>query len=88
MDPNAVNDIIMSSEFEGATEAVESIVGVIDGGFAFFISIIAFFIISVALLRNVLAGAYVAFPIFWDDERRRQDGVDVIAQEAAILYSS
>lgn len=66
MDPNAVSDIIMSDEFAGAVDAVKSITGVIDGGFSFFISVVAFFIISVALLRNVLAGCYVAFPKFWD----------------------
>lgn len=66
MDPNAVSDILMSDEFAGCVDAVKDITGVIDGGFSFFISVIAFFIISVALLRNVLAGCYVAFPKFWD----------------------
>ena len=66
MDPNAVSDILMSEEFAGCVDAVKDITGVIDGGFSFFISVIAFFIISVALLRNVLAGCYVAFPKFWD----------------------
>jgi hypothetical protein len=52
--------------YKGAIDSISGIVNVVDGGFIMVISFVAFFIISVALLKNVLAGAYCAFPKFWD----------------------
>lgn len=66
MKPDAVNDIMMNPRFEGAIDTISTIVSFLDGAFAFFITIIAFFIISSALMRNVVAGAYAAWPIFFD----------------------
>ena len=49
----------MISTISGVTDMVDIV-------FMTVITFVAFFIISVALLRNVLAGAYCAFPKFWD----------------------
>lgn len=64
---DAVVDIMTSEgRFEGAIESIRVIVDIIDVGFTFVITLIAFLIICAALLRNVFAGAYYAFPKFWD----------------------
>lgn len=64
--PDAINQIMNSNIFRGSEDAVNKIIRTIDDGFIMAISIVSFLIISVALLRNVIAGAYVAFPKFWD----------------------
>lgn len=66
MDPNAVQDILLNPRYEGMMSTISGVTDVVDGGFMTVITFVAFFIISVALLRNVLAGAYCAFPKFWD----------------------
>lgn len=45
---------------------ISGVTDLVDSAFMTVITFVAFFIISVALLRNVLAGAYCAFPKFWD----------------------
>ena len=65
-DANAVADILNNQRYEGAIESIQSVTEIVDTGFTMFITFIAFFIISAAMLRNVLAGAYCAFPKFWD----------------------
>jgi len=63
---DAIRDILMSPRFEGAISTIHVLTEFIDQYFAIFISVVSFFIISAALLRNVIAGAYAAFPKFWD----------------------
>lgn len=65
-DANAVVDILNNPRYEGAMESIQGLTSIVDAGFTMFITFIAFFIISVAMLRNVLAGAYCAYPKFWD----------------------
>ena len=65
-DANAVADILNNQRYEGAIESIQSVTEVVDTGFTMFITFVAFFIISAAMLRNVLAGAYCAYPKFWD----------------------
>lgn len=62
----AVEDILKNPRFEGGMETISWLTEFVDLYFVMFISIISFFIISGALLRNVIAGAYAAFPKFWD----------------------
>lgn len=63
---DAVVDILNNNRYEGAIDSIKSVTEVVDLGFTAFITFVAFFIISAAMLRNVLAGAYCAFPKFWD----------------------
>ena len=72
---DGVTDILNNEAFTGSQQAAQDISSVVNQGFSFFISVVAFFMISVALLRNVLAGAYCAFPKFWDqvDEAHKQN---------------
>ena len=65
-DANAVADILNNQRYEGAIESIQAVTEIVDTGFTMFITFIAFFIISAAMLRNVLAGAYCAYPKFWD----------------------
>lgn len=64
--PDAVSDILNNARFQGSMESIAKVTAFIDKYFIIFISLVAFFIISAALLRNVIAGAYAAFPKFWD----------------------
>lgn len=64
--PNAVQDILNNQRYEGAIDSIQSITAIVDIYFTMFITFIAFFIISAAMLKNVLAGAYCAYPKFWD----------------------
>ena len=70
---DATEDILKNQRFSGALEWVDTIGGFVDTGFTAFISFVAFFIISAACLRNVLAGAYCVFPKFCDkvDESKK-----------------
>ena len=65
-DPDANMEILGQPRYEGAINSIDWLTNVVDSGFVMYITFIAFFIISVAMLRNVLAGAYVAYPKFWD----------------------
>ena len=63
---NAVKDILNNPRFDGAMSSIKSVTEFVDTWFIRIVTITAFFIISVALLQNVMAAAYVAFPKFWD----------------------
>lgn len=80
---NATLDILDNPRFEGALQWVNWIGGMVDNGFTFFISITAFFIISAACLRNVLAGAYCVFPKFWDKVDEAHKITDAVTFESA-----
>lgn len=66
MDDGAIVDILQNPRFEGAMSTIQGVTDVVDLGFMSIITFLSFFIISVALLRNVFAGVYCAFPRFWD----------------------
>lgn len=66
MHPDAVQDILEGDRFQGMISTIRPVTDAVDTTFATIITFVAFFIIAVALLRNVLAGAYCAFPKFWD----------------------
>jgi hypothetical protein len=76
LESDVSRDILSNPMYKGAIDSIQGLVNVVDGGFAMVITFVAFFIISVALLKNVLAGAYCAFPKFWDK-------VDLAHQEMA-----
>lgn len=61
------NDILINPKYEGAIKSVEFITNWIDTGFGMVITMVAFLIILVAMFKNVLAGAYCAYPKFWDE---------------------
>lgn len=67
MDSNAaIVDILNNPRYQGAMSSIKGVTQFLDMFFIQFISLIAFFIISSAMLRNVVAGAYAAYPIFFD----------------------
>lgn len=63
---DAISDILNDDRFQGAISSIDKVTSFVDQYFIMFISLVSFFIISAALLRNVIAGAYAAFPKFWD----------------------
>lgn len=63
---DAIADIMQNERFEGAIESIQGITEFTDVWFTRIITFVAFFIISVSMLRNVLAGAYCANNKFWD----------------------
>lgn len=63
---SAVKDILMDSRFEGAMSQIQWLTEFIDVWFIRVITVTAFFIISMSLLKNVLAAAYCAFPKIFD----------------------
>ena len=66
MEPDAIVEILENPRYEGAMSTIQGVTDIVDGGFMAVITFLSFFIISVALLRNVFAGVYCAFPRFWD----------------------
>lgn len=64
--PSAVNEILEDDRYEGAIEEIQPFTQIVDKVGIIFITGTAFLIITVAIWRNVLAGAYAAFPKFWD----------------------
>ncbi|MDR1523202.1 MAG: hypothetical protein LBS29_04560 [Endomicrobium sp.] len=67
MENNPVHDdILYNPRFQGAIDQLGNVVEVVDWFFVIVLSGTAFFIIMTAMLKNVLAGAYCAFPKFWD----------------------
>lgn len=81
----AADDILNNPRFEGAISTIKGITEWTDVGFATVITFVAFMIICVAMLKNVLAGAYCAYPKFWDhvnDAHKRKNGQSVIGQVA------
>lgn len=63
---DAYVDIIDNVRFEGNIREIEWLVQIFDKGIIWIISFIGFFIISSAMLRNVLSGCYAAFPRLFD----------------------
>lgn len=59
-------DILQNDRYEGAIDSIKWLTDWVDVGFGTAITVVAFLIISVAMLKNVLAGAYCAYPRFWD----------------------
>lgn len=67
MTPSQVTtDILQNPKYAGAIRSISSVTDWIDSGFGMAITMIAFLIIIVAMLKNVLAAAYCAYPKFWD----------------------
>jgi hypothetical protein len=64
--PNAIQDILNNPRFQGSISSIKWLTQIVDSYFAMFISVVAFFIISAAILRNVVAGAYAAYPKLFD----------------------
>ena len=62
----AVDEVLNHGRYQGAIESISKYVGIVDTFSTMFVTGVAFLIISVAIWRNVLAGAYAAFPKFWD----------------------
>lgn len=63
---SAIKDILSNARFEGAISSISKITDFVDIWFIRIISLVSFFIISAALLKNVCAGAYCANSKFWD----------------------
>ena len=63
---DAIQDILLDGRFQGALDSISVITEFVDIWFIRIISVVAFFIISAALLKNACAGAYVANSKFWD----------------------
>lgn len=63
---SAVRDILVDERFEGAMSSITWLTEMVDNWFIKIITITAFFIISMSLLKNVLAAAYCAFPVFFN----------------------
>lgn len=63
---SAVRDILMDPRFEGAMSRITWLTEMVDNWFIQIITVTAFFIISMALLKNVLAAAYCAYPKIFD----------------------
>ena len=63
---NAIDDILNNERYSGAMSSITKVTDLVDKWFIVIISVVAFFIISAAMLKNVCAGAYVANPKFWD----------------------
>ena len=63
---DAIQDILAGDRFQGAMSSIQFLTDFIDIWFIRIISVVSFFIISSALLKNVCAGAYVANSKFWD----------------------
>lgn len=59
-------DILQNPKYAGAIDSVTWITNWIDSGFGMIITLVAFLIILVAMLKNVLAAAYCAYPNFWN----------------------
>lgn len=63
---SAIQDIMEGDRFRGAMSSISKITDFVDIWFVRIISIVSFFIISAAMLKNVCAGAYCANSKFWD----------------------
>lgn len=63
---NAVEDIMNDERFNGAISTISWLTGFIDHYMTMAITLVAFFIISAALLKNVCAAAYCSNSKFWN----------------------
>ena len=74
-DPDAISEVLQGKRYEGAIEEIQPLTQIVDKVGIMFITGTAFLIITVAIWRNVLAGAYAAFPRFWDQVHDAHDEV-------------
>lgn len=77
---DAIQDILVDGRFRGALHTISKITEFVDIWFIRIISIISFFIISAALLKNACAGAYCANSKFWDkvaDAHQKNDAISI-----------
>ena len=76
---DAVNDILLDGRFAGAIESISFITKFVDHWFTVIITATAFFIISAAMLRNVMAGAYCSNHKFWDKVAEAHEKADAVS---------
>lgn len=76
---DAVNDILQDGRFAGAIESIAFITKFVDHWFTVIITATAFFIISAAMLRNVMAGAYCSNHKFWDKVAEAHEKADAVS---------
>ncbi len=84
----AAEDILNNPRFEGAIDTIKGVTEWTDVGFATVITFVAFMIICVAMLKNVLAGAYCAYPKFWDhvnEAHKNKQGRGLIQQTVSMF---
>lgn len=84
----AAEDILNNPRFEGAIDTIKGVTQWTDVGFATVITFVAFMIICVAMLKNVLAGAYCAYPKFWDhvnEAHKNKQGKGLIQQTVSMF---
>lgn len=62
----AIQDIMSGTRYQGIVEGISVVTYYLDYWFSCFIAIVAWFIMSSAMLKNVIAGAYAANPNLWD----------------------
>ena len=67
-------DILNTPRFQGAIDSISFITDITDSIFVAVITFVAFLIISCAILKNVLAGAYCSFPKFWNKVAEAHSG--------------
>lgn len=63
---NAVVDILKDDRFSGAMSSIKWLTEMVDNWFIQIITVVAFFIIAMSLLKNAMAAAYCAFPKFFN----------------------
>lgn len=73
---NAVQDIMNDERFAGAMSSIDWISGFIDHYMTMAITLVAFFIISAALFRNVCAAAYCSNNKFWNKVAEAHEAAD------------
>lgn len=67
-------DILNTPRFQGAIDSISFITDITDSIFVAVITFVAFLIISCAIFKNVLAGAYCSFPKFWNKVAEAHSG--------------
>ena len=85
---DAVNDILQDGRFKGAIESISFITKFVDHWFTVVITATAFFIISAAMLRNVMAGAYCSNHKFWDKVAEAHEKADAVSIASIGQYIS
>ena len=76
-----------NSRYNGAVSSIKWLTNIVDDWFIMIISLVAFFIISAALLKNACAGAYCANSNFWDkvhDAHQKAENYSI--QQAADFF--
>ena len=85
---DAVNDILLDNRFAGAIESISFITKFVDHWFTVIITATAFFIISAAMLKNVMAGAYCSNHKFWDKVAEAHQSADAVSLASIGQYVS